>query len=154
MNNAPIIKLFEDNELNISNLYSLYAQKIPGKHAFWDKISKEEIAHAVEIGSKMNYAENIIENKFSRGIIKYIMDFVLKEIEKTQQSKISHKEALQTALRIERSMLEKKCFEMFTPTHEKVQAVFNKLNKDSERHVALLLSEIEKNGFDLKESKK
>lgn len=142
--------LFEENEMNIAALYSLYAQKIPDKSAFWEKLSGEEIAHAASIGNKKtdeDQENSIIENKFSRGIIRYVMDFVLQETEKAQQGEISHEDALRTALRIERSVLEKKCFEMFSPSSEKIKAVFQRLNKDSERHVEVLLEEMKKNKF-------
>jgi hypothetical protein len=144
MNNKPIITLFEENEMNISALYSLYAQKVPEKNKFWERLSNEEIAHAVQIGNEKKHADEVVENKFSRSVMRYVMDFVLEEIEKAQQGDINHKKALRTALRIERSILEKKCLEMFTPKSDKIKKVFCKLNNDTERHVAVLLKEMKK----------
>lgn len=152
MNNKPLIKLFEENELNISALYSLYAQKIPDKKEFWDRLSDEEIGHAAQIGNEKDDHEAITENKFSRGVIKYLMEFVLGEIKNAEQQEIAHKDALLTALRIEQSMLERKCFDMFMPTKETVKEIFFKLNRETERHVEALQQEMKKNKFSMKNS--
>lgn len=144
MNNKSIIILFEENEMNIASLYSLYAQNIPEKSEFWEKLSHEEIAHAAQLGNREEKSDDIIESKFARIIIRNVSDFVLEEIKKAQQKKVSHREALKIALRIEQSMLEKKCFELFTPDSKKIQDVFRRLNSDTERHVAALLKEMKK----------
>lgn len=146
MNNKPIILLLEENELNIGTLYSLYAQKIPAKEAFWNRLSNEEVGHAGRIGSSSHadQAGEIIENKFSRGVIRHVMDFVLESIEKAKTEDISHQTALKTALRIERSMLEKKCFDMFTPSSLILKELLQKLNGDTERHIESLVKELKK----------
>ena len=154
MNNKPLINLFEENEMNIAALYSLYAQKIPGEFAFWDRLSNEEIGHAAQIGNEKGGTDAIIENKFSRGVIKYLMDFVLSEISFVQQKEITHHDALLIALRIEQSMLEKKCFDMFLPTKETLKEVFFRLNRDTERHVEALQKEMKKNKFSFKDAPK
>jgi hypothetical protein len=139
--------LFEENELNIASLYLIYAQKIPQEYNFWINLSNEEISHSKSIKGEKDTSTTIVENNFSRGVVKHVMDFVLKEIEKATQNKITHHEALLTALRIERSMLEKKCFEIFIPTNKKVKDMLCKLNKETEQHVALLIKEMKKNKF-------
>jgi hypothetical protein len=154
MNNKPIIKLFEENELNIAALYSLYAQKIPEKKAFWNRLSNEEISHAAKIGYEKGSADAILENKFSKGIINYVMSFVLDETKKAQNNDVSHADALRTALRVEQSMLEKKCFEMFTPANKTVKELFCKLNVETERHIEVLMKESKKNKIALDHSSK
>ncbi|MDP1619546.1 MAG: hypothetical protein Q8M12_00950, partial [bacterium] len=107
MNDKPILLLLEENELNISSLYSLYARKIPHKGAFWEQLSNEEISHASSLGNGsalIDPAHSIIENKFSRGVVRYVMDFVLEEIRRAEKDDITHFDALQTALRVERSI--------------------------------------------------
>jgi hypothetical protein len=126
MNNKPIIKLFEENELNVATLYSLYAQQLPENKAFWNRLSNEEISHAADIGNNMEHADTIIENKFSRGVINYVMDFVLNEIKKAQEEKITHRSALHSALRIERSILEKKMLRHVHPDESSSQESFFK----------------------------
>jgi hypothetical protein len=147
MNEKSIIILFKENELNISKLYALYALNIPQKKDFWERLSEEEVAHAASISG--NYESGgkeggIIENKFSRGVIRYVMDFVVEQIEKARNEKISHQEALLTALRIERSMLEKKCFSIFAPASETLKNVLRKMNDETEQHVDILIKELKK----------
>jgi hypothetical protein len=147
MYNRTPITLFEENEINISTLYSLYAQKIKDKSAFWNRLSQEEVGHAAQIGNKKDLNDAILENKFSQSIIKYVMDFVLESIEIAQKNEINHHEALKTALRIERSMLEEKCFDIFMPKNETVKEVFARLNKDTKKHIEILMKEMRKNKF-------
>ncbi|EKE20432.1 MAG: hypothetical protein ACD_7C00581G0003 [uncultured bacterium] len=147
MDKKPLLILFEENELNIASLYSLFAQKIPAKHNFWFRLSQEEISHADSISNQRDIIDAITENNFSRGVVNHVMGFVLKEIKKTQQEKVTHHEALLTALRIERSMLEKKCFEIFIPINKRVEDMLCKLNSETERHVEILTEEMKKNKF-------
>jgi rubrerythrin len=145
MKERSLIDLFEDNELKISILYNLYAQKIPGKKTFWKKISDEEVMHAKQIAK--NFArekECFKENQFSRGVVNYVSGFVEEKIEEAKKNKMTHVEAINTALRIEQSMLEKKCFDMFMPTSITVKKVLERLNKDTERHANQLRKELKK----------
>ena len=143
-----IIQLFEENELSISLLYSLYAKNIPAHAAFWGKISTEEIIHAKAIASAFaetkNKSEYFQENNFSRGIIKYISDFVAEKTIEAANAPITHLEAINIALRVEQSMLEKKCFEIFIPTDAALKSILQRLNKDTERHAASLRQELKK----------
>ncbi|MDR3558778.1 MAG: hypothetical protein P4L62_04900 [Candidatus Pacebacteria bacterium] len=141
-----IITLFEENELKISQLYDMYAQALPDHKDFWEKISEEEIGHANAIsdafavlGKKNEYFE---ENNFTRGIIKYVSDFVEEQIMAAVKKKPTHLEAINVALRVEQSMLEKKCFEIFIPTDDALKDVLKRLNQDTERHVNLLRKEL------------
>jgi hypothetical protein len=139
-----IVSLFEENELNVGKLYGIYSKKIRGKKIFWSQLAKEEGKHAKDIrGAHKNDPEDLfIENKFSRGVIIYVMDFVEQQIEATKKKKISHLNALLVALRIEQSILEKKCFDIFKPTNATVKDIMKNLNKETEGHVKLLQKEL------------
>lgn len=140
------MEAFEKNELQISKLYSLYAEKFPGHEKFWNRLSKEEIGHAREIASLNNAASRneFQENKFSLGVINYISSFVSGEIERTKNTDITNIEAMNTALRVEQSMLEKKCFDIFSPTNITLKETLEKLNKDTNRHEMVLRKELKK----------
>lgn len=146
MPDKSILQLLEENELSISTLYSLYAEKNPSKHAFWKRLSDEEISHASSInsGTAADDIQAIQENNFSRGVIKYVMDFVLSEIENAKKNTITHFDALHIALRIEQSLLEKKCFDVFMPTNKTLKEVFQKMNTETEQHINVLMQELEK----------
>jgi len=147
MRKKTIIQLIEENEFNVSILYSLYAKKIPKKGRFWKQLSTEEISHAASIGSERSDKETDLfkENKFSHTITAYVMNFVIDEINKAKEAeKINHKEALLIALRIERSMLEKKCFDIFSPTNKKLKRILKKLNDETEQHIQILIKEMQR----------
>src|SRR5271169_5123521 len=117
MKERSLIDLFEDNELKISILYKIYSQKIPAKKLFWQKISNEEVIHAQEIARAfIKEKECFKENKFSRGVVNYVSGYVEVKIEEARKNKMTHTDAINNALRIEQSILERKCFEMFIPT--------------------------------------
>jgi len=140
-----ILDLFEANELNISCLYKIYSKISPKSESFWKKLAKEEIEHAIEIRNSYDGKADVFEeNAFSRGTIKYVADFVEESINKTKKEKISHLKAVETALRIEQSFIEKKCFEIFIPNEKRVEDVLKKLNKETEEHIEKLRTELER----------
>ncbi|HLN18828.1 MAG TPA: hypothetical protein VK255_01515 [Patescibacteria group bacterium] len=146
MKERSIIDLFEDNELKISILYNLYSQKIPAKKDFWKKISDEEIIHAREIAQSFSKEKECFkENKFSRGVVSYVSGYVEEKIEEAKKENISHTDAINIALRIEQSILEKKIFDMFMPKDITIKKVIERLNKDTERHTSQLRKELKKN---------
>ena len=144
-NEKSIVELFEENELKISQLYALYSDKFPDQKEFWENISEEEIIHAQEISKMLSEIKDcFVENKFSRGVIKYVSDFVEKQIEIAKDGNLSLADAFNSALRIEQSILEKKCFEMFIPTTVTIKEVLERLNRDTDRHARLLRAELKK----------
>jgi hypothetical protein len=151
MNSLQIIELFEKNEQNVAILYSIYAEKIPEKRSFWNNLATEEASHADYISNNKELKTTIVENRYLRDIIKYIMDFVLQEIIKAKTSRITHQEALNTALRLEHSMLEKKCFEMFSSANDGLMRIFHKLNSETENHVKMITEEMYRNNFSIEE---
>ena len=145
MEKRSLIDLFEDNELKISILYNIYSQNFPAKKAFWKKISDEEVTHARDIARSFSKEKECFkENKFSRGIVNYVSGYVEEKIEEAKRKKLTHAEAVNSALRIEQSMLERKCFDIFIPTNITVKKVIEKLNKDTQRHADQLRKELKK----------
>lgn len=145
-NNDSIIDIFQNNELKISVLYRIYSRKLRSHKGFWEKLSDEEVEHAKKISGINNkeFKDSFQETKFSRGIISYVNDFVDEQIKKARMRKVSHLEALNISLRIEQSLLEKKCFEIFIPTDKKIRSVAERLNKDTKEHERLLRKELER----------
>jgi hypothetical protein len=144
-----IIDLFIENERRISQLYKLYSRHFPASRNFWENIHEEEIGH-VEILKNVKAimkkgGKSIGENNFSRDILKYIGNFIREALKRAGDKKLTAMEALETALRLEQSMVENKSFEMFSPAHLPVRIIFQKLNRDTERHARLIRKELRKN---------
>lgn len=143
-----IIQLFSDNELLVSRLYDLYAEMIPGHSDFWKKMAQEELEHAKtisEVFSNQNLSsESFKENNFTRGVIKYVTDYVNEQIQNAQKKKLTQIEAINIALRVEQSVLEKKYFEMFVPTNAPLESILLKMNDETKIHVQRLRKELQK----------
>ncbi|MBP9728185.1 MAG: hypothetical protein KBD27_02280 [Candidatus Moranbacteria bacterium] len=88
MAQKTIIDLFEENELEISELYRLYAQNFSKHKAFWTRLSKEELLHAQDIVNtrgKNNGNKCFELNKFAHGVIRYVNSFVKKQIREAKK---------------------------------------------------------------------
>lgn len=142
MKNESLIRLFEENELNISELYGLFSKKIVEHKDFWGRLSKEEITHAQNIhDSQTSLGIKISEKNFTRDALNYVINFVDEKIEQIGKEGITHTDAIDTALRIERSIIEKKCFEFFEADNENTKDFIKKLNKETETHIRILEKE-------------
>lgn len=142
-----MLSLFAQNELKVGRLYALYARKIAGMEKFWNRLVEEETRHAsllnkVKAELKGEAQDLFEENEYSQGIIGYISNFIDKEIDRARTKKISSEYAISCALRLEQSMVEEKCFEMFNPKVKKLKKVMEKLNKDTKRHAEELRKEM------------
>ncbi len=136
--NKPIIQLLEENELKIGKLYKIYSQKIPDQEIFWSRLSREEERHAEEIFKLDDGSEMFIENDFTREAINYVTGFVDEEIKKAENGEILKSEAVNTALRVEQSIIEKKCLDFFIPSNSRAKEVMGKLNRETDKHIKML----------------
>ena len=137
-----VLSLFINNEDKVSRLYKIYSQKIPANKKMWIDLSKEENRHVEmieELRDKFGDSNDFFEiNKHSVEIVKYVSNFIDSQIKKALLGHVSHHEALDTALRIEQSMVEKKSFEIFKPKNKEIKKVFKDLNKETNDHIKLL----------------
>ena len=142
-----ILHLFSENEKKVSELYSLYANHFPKHKRFWEKIANEETIHAKilqEGKEKLSCKGELVkESMHANGIIERLTQFIDLELERAKNEIISLEEAVETALRIEQSMIEDKCFHIFRPETEEVGSIFRRLNDDTGNHVERLKKEFE-----------
>lgn len=139
MDDKNILFLLGENEDKIAELYELYSKKVRGRKKFWFLMAEEELGHGkiireldVRCDGKCKFLRL---SKHARQIIGYISKFIDDEIKKAKGGRISHGEALETALRIEQSMIESKSFEIFSPVDRPVATAFRRLNRETKVHV-------------------
>lgn len=141
-----VLALFRKNEQKVEGLYKIYSLSFSGSRKIWEKLSKEERKHAKEfcdLELKFGNDKKLFEiNKHSKEILKNITNFINKEFKRADS--ISLEEALETGLRIEQSMIENKCFEIFIPKIAEIEKVLKKINNDTKRHAELLRKEMKK----------
>lgn len=134
-----ILCLLSENEEKIAELYRLYAEKIRGRKRLWKAFAKEEDEHAEVIRSldvRFGHDQDSLKvNKHAFQIVDYISRFIDEEILKAKKREVTHWEALESALRIEQSMVENKSFEIFKPINKAVTKVFRALNRETKGHV-------------------
>lgn len=147
MAHKTIIELFEENELAVSKLYGLYSRNFPKHQDFWAKLSAEEIEHTKGLASVGKGQDDRIyfePNKFARGVIKYVNDFIGQQIKEVKKKKLTHIQALNIALRVERSIVENKNFELFAPNDTTVKDMLKRINKETSHHIKVLMKELGK----------
>ncbi len=143
-----ILTLIFENEQRVLELYRIYAKKI-GKHKlFWRGLAGEEAVHVKILGDLNAYyrdSDDLFKtNKHIFEIFDYISSFIENEISRAKSEDVSQESALEVALRIEQSMVEKKCFEIIKPEKSEIMKVFRRLNEETKKHTELLLKECKK----------
>jgi hypothetical protein len=143
-----ILDLFAENEQKVSLLYSIYSNKKKADRDFWRDLSEQEIGHSkiiIRARRKLKKRGKLIEEKkYSRQIIDYVSRFIDEEIKKANQKKIFSNDAFESALRLEQSMIENKCFEIFSPKYKEIASIMKRLNRDTTKHSKLLLKKLKK----------
>lgn len=137
-----------ENEKDIARLYRMYARKMKEYGNFWRGIILEEDGHVKmlsDIKKSLGKGEKAFySNNYSIDIILYISKFVKREIQKSQKGKINPKDAFECALRIEQSIIESRCFDIFVPTKKEIREVLRKINREAKNHARVVQKELKK----------
>lgn len=136
-----ILHLFSQNEEKVAKLYRIYAGKFPAQKDLWLKIAKEEEEH-VKILKKLHeklLSKNLSlgANKYLKEVIEYIGVFLDERLQFAIEGQISALDAVETALRIEQSMIEKKCFEMMKLDTAEILETFKQLDEETNSHIEI-----------------
>lgn len=140
---ARYIDVMKAHEKAIGDLYRLFAKKIPKEEKFWNKIAREEDSHADILQLLDDQVESretvFIPRDFKLVDILESLDFIKVIIEATAgQNKVTMKEALEAALQIEKSMLEKEFFSFFDSDSKEFQKDIEDLRIYTEQHIERL----------------
>lgn len=136
------LALFAENEEKIAHLYELYAEKFPVQKKMWALLASEEHRHV----SILRELEKTLSknHKFAKvqdhgwQILFYVRDFIDSRIAEVQAVNIDIKQALNTALSLEQSMVEKKSFEVFVPLSAEMAQAMDRLNRETDGHARRL----------------
>jgi hypothetical protein len=136
--NRDLFKIFSQNESKIAELYALYALTIPSQEKMWTRLSGEEIKHSMAL-LKLDTTYHDDEKSYSaipeaRNILNYVGEFINQQIADAKESKISAQQAIAVAMRLELSMIERKCFDLFSTAETEIIVVLERLNKETESH--------------------
>jgi len=113
-----IVDLLIKNEAVMGELYLRYAEKFPLFGKFWTKIYEDEQSHAAWINT-LHYKLNsklvdFSSSRFPVDAIEKNIDYMQREKDKIEKGEMSLIYALETAVHLERGMIEHKFFEAFS----------------------------------------
>jgi rubrerythrin len=133
-----LLSHFSINENKISLLYLAYADKFPKRSQLWEKLAKDEKRHSAlladldeRFGSEIERSQ-VSENAWA--ILDYIGNFIDNCFTKINKADFTFEGALNDALCLEQSMIEKKNFEIFPTDNSEIKGVLEKLNIETEGH--------------------
>ena len=106
-----IINLLSDIEQTVSELYKVYANKYPEYKNFWIDLSNEEVNHAKLMKCLLKYITHGVialnTKKANEGAVTAVLNHFKDRLERARAHQFSLKEALRSALEIEKNIIEK-----------------------------------------------
>lgn len=136
------LALFAANEAKIAELYATYARLFPTQEKMWSLLSREEERHVAIL---KDLEERLRENnKFATAkahgqeILDYVGRFIDEKLAIARSGRLTPREAVETGLSLERSMVEKKSFEIFSPLGEEMRGALEKMNRETDGHALRL----------------
>ena len=136
-----IVDLLAQNEQVLADLYYTYGEKFPD-FKLWNFLQEEEHNDLV-----LSILDNVEEGSvtfddmhFSIRTLSIAIDQVLQEIAITEEGNRNLEQAIEFALKVESSMLEKNFLNYFSSNNTDIQGVLDKLKKDTRSHKKMLES--------------
>jgi rubrerythrin len=140
------------HELNLEKMYQQFAKSHPNHRQFWSQLAREEAMHAKWITSLARHYKNghirSSDFKLNHQVVKTSISHLEKQTEASKNGKLSLLNAASIALDVEKSMIEKKFFEIFDLTdsrHERIRAGLEKATTKHRQKLEKLFSELSKN---------
>ena len=140
---AEIVDLLAQNEQALTDMYYAYGESFPN-FKLWNFLQGEEEKHNDLVLSIM---DNVIDGSikfndmhFSIRTLTMAIDQVLQEIATVEEGNRNLEQAIEFALKVESSILEKNFLNYFTSDDSGIQEVLNKLKNDTRSHKKMLES--------------
>jgi hypothetical protein len=132
-----LIQYLQLYELSIANLYDTFATALPESRKAWKVFANEERLHAKWINALDLLVKNeklsVEKTKFTVQGTNVAIDYIERQIDRTEKNNIDLKQALNIAINIEKSLLENaflKIFKLSDPKAKKIQARLKEATKD------------------------
>lgn len=135
-----ILRLYEDQEHQLSRLYDTFGRQFPEDKAFWRQLAKEEEMHAHIIARLRDAAEKgtllFDEGKIKTYTLSAMIDRLTLLQKDAEEGKMGRRRALAQAMDLESALIEKGVFTHFEALSDKARSVLKRLNGDTLDHVA------------------
>jgi len=130
---------FIELEKTISQLYRIYANKLPEHKVFWSTLASEEIDHANWLtmlqGQIRHGSIHYLEDRFNLLGIETSLDYVNDQIKFAEEKNPSHTIALSIASNMEASILERKYYECYESDVPEIKSILRDLQNACENHL-------------------
>ena len=134
---VTLLKHFAQNESKLATLYLRYSERFPEINLF-GRLADDEKRHAAYLFDlDERFHEEALAWPLSENaplILEYISNFIDECLERVSQKEFTLEDALDSALSLEQSMIEKKTFTMFKTSNPEIIAILQKLNLETDKH--------------------
>lgn len=133
-----ILELLEQLELELSDLYRLFADKYPARKDLWETMVVEEIGHADRLkmlSSLVDGGQILFEEKMIRSAaIQSFIDNIRKIYSEAQTGQIPLMKALVITNDFEQSIIEKKFYDHFIARDPGTRKLINDIRDETNQH--------------------
>ncbi len=124
---GKILEALKEHELAIAHLYEIYAEVFPEWKDFWIGLSNDELQHADWIAALCaevaGGTEKFVAGRFRVETVEHSIEYVRQLAATASQDDFILINALSVALQLERGLLEKKYFEVFTGDSDRAKEI-------------------------------
>lgn len=133
-----MVKLQIGLEKDISRLYFEYSERFKEQREFWEEIGRDEKKHArliMEMSNNFKDASSYFNrNRISEAALRDQIKMVEGERKRLRKDNVSLKEALETACKIEDSLLESAFYTTFANDPEEIIKTIALIRSEEEKH--------------------
>jgi len=137
-----LLELLEQLELEISNLYKLFAEKFPCYHELWNDLSDEEFKHATHIKKLATLAKegkiHFDEKMTKTFTVQAVINDIKTKYQKTKDNQYPLINALSFSHSLEQSIIEHKFYDFFSSSDADIMLIINSIKEDTTSHSSIV----------------
>ena len=142
------LQMLIDHENTISELYTAYADRFADHRQYWLNLAHEETEHADELRKLLAMADkgNRVLNTagFKPAAVNTSVSYLRDQIRQARGGFVTLRDALSTALDLEKAMIERKFFEILDTPAPEAQSVLITLTDGTQKHIETIEAEWQK----------
>ena len=126
-------------EETLSKIYHLFAARFPASEELWSGMAREETAHAEWIRDLYRRVEagslTLSKDRFPVQGIQLFLDYTKDKLEEAKEAKLPFLHALDMAIDLESSLLERRFYEIFESDPEVSEQPFLNMEQQIQSHI-------------------
>ena len=137
-NSMKILEKLERIEETISEIYRAFAEMFPDYRGFWSLMAEEERVHAGwvrKLGTKVNEGSLFVNShRFPDETLRFFLKSLGETLERIRGKRISMTQAVELAMDLETSLIEKRLYEAFEGDPILLKGVFMEMREQIKSH--------------------